>query len=233
MPVIVAAQPKGGAGKTTSVVILATELAQRGAAVTIIDADRNKPVVGWAALPGCPANVTVIGCLKEDEIIDEIENAAARTPFVFVDLEGTASVMTSFAISRADLVIIPMQGSQLDAGPGNAAVRQVKQQERAFNLKIPVRILLTRTNPKITAKEMAHIKKGIRDNGLPSFEKQLDERAAFKSIFSYGGTLATLDKKDVNGLAAARINASELAAEVAELLRSGAQNEAAVVARVG
>src|SRR5206468_1030807 len=43
MPTIVFASPKGGAGKSTSVVILASELARKRAAVTIIDADPNKP----------------------------------------------------------------------------------------------------------------------------------------------------------------------------------------------
>ena len=41
MPAIVFASPKGGAGKSTSAVVLATELAGQGAGVTIIDADPN------------------------------------------------------------------------------------------------------------------------------------------------------------------------------------------------
>lgn len=44
MPTIVFASPKGGAGKSTSAVILATELARGGAGVTILDADPNRPV---------------------------------------------------------------------------------------------------------------------------------------------------------------------------------------------
>jgi cellulose biosynthesis protein BcsQ len=39
MPTIVFATPKGGASKSTSAVLLATELANRGGAVTVIDAD--------------------------------------------------------------------------------------------------------------------------------------------------------------------------------------------------
>ena len=54
MPTIVFASPKGGAGKSTSAVVLASELARRGAAVTIIDADPNRPVSAWAKRPGRP-----------------------------------------------------------------------------------------------------------------------------------------------------------------------------------
>jgi hypothetical protein len=38
-------------------------------------------------------------------------------------LEGTASMTVAYAISRADLVLIPTQGSQLDAAEAAKAVK--------------------------------------------------------------------------------------------------------------
>src|SRR5215210_1071704 len=152
MPTIVFASPKGGAGKSTSAVILATELALKGTAVTIIDADPNKPVSQWARREGCPPNLSVIADISEKTIIDEIESAAAKTPFVIVDLEGTASMMVAYAISRADIVIIPTQPSQLDAKQAARAVALIKQQERAFKKSIPFAILYTRTSSAIRTK---------------------------------------------------------------------------------
>ena len=52
MPTIVFASPKGGAGKSTSAVVLATELALSGANVTVIDADPNRPGARWGRLCG-------------------------------------------------------------------------------------------------------------------------------------------------------------------------------------
>ena len=49
MPVVVFASAKGGCGKTTCAVILGSELVQRGASVTIIDADPNRNVADWAS----------------------------------------------------------------------------------------------------------------------------------------------------------------------------------------
>lgn len=48
MPTIAFVSPKGGVGKTTAAVLLATEIAQKGKAVTLIDADPNKPISTWA-----------------------------------------------------------------------------------------------------------------------------------------------------------------------------------------
>ena len=90
-------------------------------------------------------------------IIDEIEAAAQETPFVVVDLEGTASMMVAYAISRADLVIIPTQGSQLDAAEAAKAVKLIRQQEKAFRRKIPYAILFTRTSAAIRPRTLQHI----------------------------------------------------------------------------
>ncbi|MCY3874936.1 MAG: AAA family ATPase [Rhodobacteraceae bacterium] len=42
MPVISFANPNGGAGKTTFALVLATQLSENGASVTIIDADPER-----------------------------------------------------------------------------------------------------------------------------------------------------------------------------------------------
>jgi chromosome partitioning protein len=86
--------------------------------VTVIDADRNKPIEEWAAMDGCPENLEVITDTTDDTIVDDIQTAAAHSAFVVVDTEGTANLMVPFAISVADLVIIPMQASRLDAKHG-------------------------------------------------------------------------------------------------------------------
>ena len=60
MPVISFVSPKGGVGKTTSALLLATELAQHASKVTVIDADPNLPIHKWSQLPGCPENLEVV-----------------------------------------------------------------------------------------------------------------------------------------------------------------------------
>jgi len=93
-------------------VLLASQLAEGGHTVTIIDADRNHPVADWARRP---ARLDVLDSITEDTIIGTIEAAGARADYVIVDLEGTANLMQAYAISRADLVIVPSQGSHLAA----------------------------------------------------------------------------------------------------------------------
>jgi chromosome partitioning protein len=219
MPVIVFANPKGGAGKSTSAVVLSTELALKGAGVVILDADPNKPVTLWAKLPGCPPSIKVIAEISEATIIDEIDRASETTQFVIVDLEGTASVNVSYAISRADLVIIPIQGSQLDAAQGTRAIKLVKQQEKAFRRSIPFAIMFTRTSSAIKPRTLLHIQEEFRKHDIRAFQTQLHEREAFRALFSFGGTLEALDRRQVSNLDAAIANARAYAREVVEMLR--------------
>ncbi len=221
MPVIAFSSPKGGAGKTTAATIFATELAERGAPVTIIDADPNKNVVDWSKLPGVPASLTVIGDVSEETIVDQIEEAGSKTTFVIVDLEGTASLMVSYAISMADFVVIPVQGSQLDAKQAARQMKLIKAQERIANRSIPFAVLFTRTNPAIQPKTQRHIQERFIELAVPIMDTKLFDREAYRALFSYGGTLSALSDKGVSNLTAALGNARQYTAEIVEWLRLG------------
>lgn len=223
MPTIAMVTPKGGAGKSTSAAVLGSQLALRGAAVTVIDADPNKPLSDWAKQPGRPENLTVLADVTEETIIEEIESAAQKTPFVIVDLEGTASMTVAYAVSRADLVIIPTQGSQLDAKQATRAIKLIQQQERAFARKIPYAILFSRTSEAIRPRTLQHIRNEFAKHGVPAFTVHMHEREAFRAIFSFGGTLEGLNPKLVSNLDAAISNARAFAAEVISRLRPSAK----------
>jgi chromosome partitioning protein len=226
VPVIVFASPKGGAGKSTSSVVLASELAQQGAGVVIIDADPNRPVTQWARREGKPSSLEVISSVTEESIIDDIGGSAARSPFVVVDLEGAASMTVAYAISRADLVIILSQGSQLDAAEAAKAIRLIRQQEKAFGRRIPYAVLFTRTSAAIKPRTLRHIRAELARNAVPIFDVQMHEREAFRAIFSFGGTVEALNPAQVSNLPGAVANARAFAAEVVAILRKTVEKAA-------
>lgn len=225
MPTIVFGCGKGGVGKSTSAILLATELAKLRADVTVVDADPNKPISAWSGRGGLPPSLTVKAEASEDSIIDTIETSALESTFVIVDLEGTASMMVGYAMSRADLVIIPIQGSYLDAAEANKAVALVRRQERAFSRKIPFAILFTRTSATIRPRTLQSIANELVQKNLPVFETQIHERDAYKAIFAFGGTLDELDASQVPNIPAAIANARAFAAEVLSLLKQNTQVE--------
>jgi chromosome partitioning protein len=100
MPTIVFVSPKGGAGKTTAALLLATQLAS-AYGVTVIDADPNRPLKAWAAGGNAPPRLSVISDVDEENIIERIEEAAQKTPVQWRsdrrgnDLQGRAPGVAS------------------------------------------------------------------------------------------------------------------------------------------
>ena len=228
MPVISFANPKGGAGKTTTALLLATELAARGAAVTVIDADPERWISQWGALPGKPDNITIISDVTEDTIVDQIEESSSGSQFVIVDLEGTASLMVANAIGMSDLVVIPTQGSSMDAKGGAKTIRLIRNQERMARRPIPHAVVLTRTSAAVTSRALRNVQQQLTDAGVDVFNTAIVERAAFRDLFDYGGLLATLDPILVSNIEKAQLNARSFAGEVLARLKSAQQLEKAV-----
>lgn len=218
MPTVVFVSPKGGAGKTTAALILACELA-RAKQVIVIDADPNRPIGAWARGEQVPTNLSIVSDVNEDNIVDRIEEAAAKVPFVVVDLEGTASKIILLALSRADLVVVPTQGSQLDAEQAGRAIRIIKEAERMIRRPVPFGVLLTRTNPAIRTRTTTHVTTTLHSANIPIFDAELNEREAFRAIFSFRTPLERLDRKAVANLDKAIANAEEFAAEIVDKLR--------------
>jgi chromosome partitioning protein len=217
MPAIAFANPKGGAGKSTSSLVLAQTLAAAGASVTVIDADPNRPILDWRS-GASRSTIRVIGDATESSIVKIITEERERQQFVFVDLEGTASRLVSRAISRADLVIVPLQASAVDARQASRAVALVQEEEETLARRINFRVLLTRTSPLIQTKLEREIVAVLRDAELPQFTTHLNERQAFKAIFARRLSLDELDTTQVSGVAEAITNAEKLADELTDVL---------------
>lgn len=222
MPTISFANPKGGAGKTTSALLLASELASRGAQITIIDADPEKWISQWGKLDGKPDNLTIITVVTEDSIVDQIEQAAAEAQFVIVDLEGTASLMVANAIGMSDLVVIPTQGASMDAKGAAKTIRLIRNQERLARRRILHSVLLTRTSAAVTSRALRNVRDQLDKGGIEVFSTSIVERAAYRDIFDYGGLLSDLTAEQVSNIERARENAREFAGEVIAKLKSAA-----------
>jgi len=218
MAVIAFVSSKGGVGKTTSAAVVAGVLAETTKLpITIVDADPNQPLLKWSQLPGCPENITVIADEAETRIVDIIEDAEKTSRFVIVDLEGAATSRVSNAIAMSDLVVIPVQGSGLDADQAIKTIKLVLQAGKSLRRKIPYRVLFTRMPAAITSNNMKSIRGKLEAAEIPIMTSSIIEREAYKAIFLVGGTISQLDTK-VSGKAMAIKNAEAVTTEILQLL---------------
>src|SRR4051794_15713461 len=191
MPVVTVASPKGGAGKSTASVILATELAHAGADVIVLDCDPNRSITIWSSRAPLPSRITVKADIGESQIVRIIKQQDADGRIVIADLEGVASRLVSRAISQADLVLTPMRATTLDATIGVRSLALVQEEEEALDRSIRHAVVFTMTRA-IKSKQHTSIEASLKGQGVDVITPPLMERAAFSALFEFGGDLRTL-----------------------------------------
>ena len=207
MAVFVIASSKGGVGKSTLALVLSQVLAHEGADTCLIDADPNNALGSWhRATNKLPENFSLVEETDDERVIDAIDAASDNHQFVVVDLEGSSNTTVSYAIGRADLVIIPFTGGRLDALEAVKVDRLVTVQEKNFRRKIP-RVCIHSKTGYIKPRTVKEVCAQIKETGLPVLEAELWERDAYRALFSYGGTLWDFKTSEVSNPAEAIVNA--------------------------
>lgn len=228
MPVIAVSNPKGGAGKSTTTLVLATYLAQQGASVCVLDADPNQPILDWKTQGNSQSSVHVVGGVRESNLMELLDQQ--KQQFIFIDLEGTASVLVSRSIALADFVMIPVQASAVDVRQAGKAIRAVRDEERVAqrsnaSRRIPYRVLMTRTPAPgaPVSSVQQQLEAELNTAGIPRFKTSLAERLAYKAMFVERLSLAELHQHKVGNLEAAYENAHQLAEELIQTLADSAE----------
>ncbi|NVP56498.1 ParA family protein [Mycoplana rhizolycopersici] len=214
MPVITFANAKGGAGKTTAALILATELAAQGYRVTILDADPQRWITSWYEVSGVQRNLSVISEVSMGSLQSHIRENRDTTDYFIVDLAGTRDALVATAIGLSDHVMIPIQGCAMDARGGAQILELLQQMDQRAGVRIDHSVVLTRMSTVVTTRAMAAIKQLLAERGVAVLDTPISERVAFREIFDCGGTLRSMDPQRISNLDKARENARLFAEEV-------------------
>ncbi len=82
--------------------------------------------------------------------------------------------MVAQAMSRADLVIIPTKGSELDAIEAIKVIKFIGRQERAYNKNDPFRrYYLLQTNPAVRPRTLKSLELDMINQNIPIFDTAL------------------------------------------------------------
>jgi len=217
MPTIAFVSTKGGVGKTTSALLLALGLAERGLSVSVVDSDPNLPLKAWSELPGRPDGIRLFHAPSFQDLPGELRHAKQASDWVVVDTEGGAPRMGGMAIANADLVITPLAASQLDAREARKVAKMVAEISKREGRAIPLVCLFART-PPAGRRSFQEVRAELQDAALPALQVALSDKEAFRALFSKGGALAALQARRVSGVAAARALVDAFTDEVATLV---------------
>jgi chromosome partitioning protein len=195
MYVITFANPKGGSGKTTSAMLLAEQIAVSGGRVAILDLDPNANILAWAQAresEGRDVPFSVHARPQAEETVELIDNLSGQADYLIIDLEGSKDQIVTFALSRTDLCIIPLDGSPMEARQAAQAVRLVQTTSNMIRAKIDYALLFTRTNAAFQTTDERDVRQEMELNNIPTLPVRIAKRAPYTRIFRDGVLLSEL-----------------------------------------
>ncbi|WP_267784965.1 AAA family ATPase [Paenarthrobacter ureafaciens] len=195
--IILVGHLKGGVGKSTLTVNIATELQRQGKDVLILEADPTvRTVSNWAKdreENGHPR----IQCVQQTGNLHSVlKDLDKRYDVVLVDAAGKDSKEMRTAMTAAHVLLAPMQPNQTDLDVTESLVETIEQ-ARDFNPELRVLGLLNRASTHIFATDVKDSRVYLDEYPeLPMANTVVYDRGAFQKCMDDGrGVVEMKDRK--------------------------------------
>lgn len=185
MPVLTIASSKGGPGKTTVAMLIASTLAREGLQIIALDADPTQALSRWAATAYDGAPFLCIAEPDETRLAHLIDHHADKADLVLVDTAGFGNWAAAVAMTSADLIVIPTLSGEPDITEAEKTWKLADGLARAARRQIPALVLLNKVRRTTLAK---HASTEIKAANLPRLDATLSDLVAYGEL-SYGTRL--------------------------------------------
>jgi chromosome partitioning protein len=181
MPVIALVGNKGGAGKTTLCINLASGLLRRRSTL-LLDADPQRSSLQWRDIADRDDRV---------DVVDAVEDVAATVSryrddydYLVIDCPPSAqSAQTRLALSCSDIAVIPVLPSPLDLW-ASVHVEQELDWAQSVNPNIQALLVVNQLEPRTRLSKLMH--DALAEIELPVANTAINRRMAYRNAMLQG-----------------------------------------------
>lgn len=210
MYIITVASTKGGVGKSTFVLNLATVLLNQGKKVAVLDADSQGTVSKWAKVrdymidSGEKIPKLFVAGVRGEALLEIANDKKQQGYFVLIDSPGVDDSNMRSSLLRSDIVVSTCPTSAIDLWEIESLINILKKLQTIQNRKIPLVLLFNKVpsiHSNLAVKEALDFFDQNNINPDYILKSIIKERVAFKhSIKSGRGVIecSPQDDKAIN-----------------------------------
>ena len=191
MKVISLLNAKGGVGKTTLSILIATCLARMGYKVCIVDTDPQGSVSNWAN-ENTPFDILEASTDRE---IYGLRRRLKYYHYVIVDGAAAISSISAAAVMVSDLVLIPVTASPLDFSACGAILAVIEARQELA----PVEARFVITKQVRNASMNKTLKQAIEATGIHPLKTGTTHKQDYVKGLMGGNTIYDLKSSSVKG----------------------------------
>jgi chromosome partitioning protein len=191
---------KGGVGKTTLALHIATGLAQKGLKCLVIDADKQNSAIDWGANREEPPLFPILG-LPKATLHRELPKLSKDYAHIIIDSPPHANDVARSAIMASDVIVIPVQPSPYDIWASEETVTLIKE---AAPLKEKLKSVFVINRKIVNTAIGRDVATTLSSLDFPVLSSQICQRVAFAESAATGMTVL---ETEPHGLAAQEIEA--------------------------
>lgn len=208
---------KGGVGKTTLSIHIASTIALAGKKVLLIDADAQRSAIDWAAAREEDPILTVVG-MPSNTLHKQVKLLKEDYDYIVIDGPPRVYDVAKSCIAASDLVLIPIQPSPYDVWSAEEVlklVREVKEPLSPYK-EIKAAFILNRVIQKTVIGR--DVQEALQNYDIPTLKSVINQRVAYTESASRGTTAIEEDPDSIAG--------KEIKKLTEEIIKFGKQTKA-------